>query len=42
MINKDGVGGQFLDFMGVNSCYEGDIELMWTSPSPPTRENPGV
>ena len=21
-------GGQFLDFMGGHSCYEGDIELM--------------
>ena len=29
MINKDGGGGgQFLDFMGRHSCYEGDIELM--------------
>ena len=28
MINKDGGGGQFFDFMGGHSCYEGDIELM--------------
>ena len=34
-------GGQFLDFMGGHSCYEGDIELMGGPPSPPTRENPG-
>ena len=26
MIKNDG-GGQFLDFMGGHSCYEGDIEL---------------
>ena len=38
MINKDG-GGQFLDFMGGHSCYEGDIELMGV-PQSPTRENP--
>ena len=36
MINKDG-GGQFLDFMGGHSCYEGGIELMG---GPPTTENP--
>ena len=30
MINKD--GGQFLDFMGGHSCYEGDIELMGVPP----------
>ena len=24
MINKDGGGGQFLDFMGGHSCYEGE------------------
>ena len=35
MINKDGGGGQFLDFMGVHSCYEGDIELMGVPPSAP-------
>ena len=40
MINKDG-GGQFLDFMGGHSCYEGDIELMGGPPvPPPTKENP--
>ena len=38
MINKDG-GGQFLDFMGGHSGYEGDIELMGESPIPPIREN---
>ena len=32
-----GGGGQFLDFMGGHSCYEGDIELMGV---PPTGENP--
>ena len=31
MINKDG-GGQFLDFMGGHSFYEGDIELMGIPP----------
>ena len=31
------MGGQFLDFMGGHSCYEGDMELMG---GPPTRENP--
>ena len=31
------MGGQFFDFMGGHSCYEGDIELMG---GPPTRENP--
>ena len=40
MISKDGRGGQFLDFMGGHSCYEGDIELMGFT-SPPTREKPG-
>ena len=25
-------GGQFFDFMGGHSCYEGDIELMGGSP----------
>ena len=39
MINKDGGEGQFLDFMGGHSCYEGDIELMGV-PQSPTRENP--
>ena len=39
MMNKDGGGGQFLDFMGGHSCYEGDIELMGV-PQSPTRENP--
>ena len=34
MINKDGGGGQFLDFMGGHSCYEGGIELMGGPPSP--------
>ena len=29
------MGGQFFDFMGGHSCYEGDIELMG---GPPTRE----
>ena len=41
MINKGGGGGQFFDFMGVHSYYEGDIELMGVPPPvPPTRENP--
>ena len=31
MINKDG-GGQFFDFIGGHSCYEGDIELMGVPP----------
>ena len=30
-------GGQFLEFMGGHSCYEGGIELMGTPPVPPTR-----
>ena len=34
MINKDGGGGQFFDFMGGHSCYGGDIELMGGPPSP--------
>ena len=34
MINKDW-GGQFLDFTGGHSCYEGVIELMG-DPSVPT------
>ena len=42
MINKDGGGGQFLDFVGRHSCYEGDIELIGGSPSHPTRENPAT
>ena len=33
-------GGQFFDFMGEHSCYEGDIKLMGGPPSLPTRENP--
>ena len=33
-------GGQFFDFMGGHSCYEGGIELMGVPPSPPTKENP--
>ena len=28
MINKDGGGGQFLDFMGGHSCHEGGHRLM--------------
>ena len=36
MINKD--GGQFLDFMGGRSCYEGGHRAHARSP---TRENPG-
>ena len=41
MINKDGREGQFFDFIGGHSCYEGDIELMGVPPvPPPTRENP--
>ena len=39
MIKNDGGGGEFLDFMGGHSCYEGDIEL--TEGSPPTGKNPG-
>ena len=39
MINKDGGGGQFLDFVGGHSCCEGDIELIR---GPPTRENPAL
>ena len=35
-------GGQFFDFMGGHSFYEGDIELMGVPPVPPTRENPAV
>ena len=41
MINKDKGGGQFLDFMGGQLFWGGDIELMGAPPSPlPTRENP--
>ena len=29
------MGGQFLDFMGGHSCYEGDIEFMGVPQSPP-------
>ena len=29
---KMGRGGQFLDFIGGDSCYEGDIELMGVPP----------
>ena len=32
-------GGQFFDFMGGHSCFEGDIELMGV-PQSNTRENP--
>ena len=39
MINKDGGGGQFLDFMGEHSCYEGGHRAHGDA-SPPTRENP--
>ena len=28
------MGGQFFDFMGGHSCYEGDIELMGGPPVP--------
>ena len=41
MINKDGGGGQFLDFMGGHSCYEGGHRAHGGSLSPPTGENPG-
>ena len=34
------MGGQFFDFMGGHSCYEGDIELMGGPPSPPLEKNP--
>ena len=38
-----GGGGQFLDFMGGHSCYEGDIELMGVPPVPPLRKTlPGM
>ena len=43
MINKDGGRGQFLDFMGGHSCYEGGHRAHGGSPqSPPTRENPAT
>ena len=35
MINKDGEGGQFLDFMGGHNCYEGGHRAHGGSPSPP-------
>ena len=35
MINKDGGGGQFLDFMGGHSCYEGGHRAHGGPPSPP-------
>ena len=41
-INKDGGGGQFLDFMGGYSCYEGEHRAHGGIPSPPTRENPAL
>ena len=41
MINKDG-GGQFFNFMGGHSCYEGGHRAHGGSPSPPTGENPDV
>ena len=34
MMNKDG-GGQFLDFMGGHSCYEGGHGAHGGPPSPP-------
>ena len=34
MINKDG-RGQFLDFVGGHSCYEGEHRAHGGSPSPP-------
>ena len=41
MINKDGGGGQFFDFMGGgHSWYEGGLRTHGGPPSPPTRENP--
>ena len=36
------MGGQFLDFMGGHSCYEGEHRAHGCPPSPPTRENPGM
>ena len=40
MIDKDGGGGQFLDFMGGHSCYEGGHRAHGGSPL--TRENPAT
>ena len=43
MINKDGGGGQFFDFIrGDTAVMRRDIELMGGGPSPPTRENPEI
>ena len=43
MINKDGGGGKIFGFYGGTAVMRGDIELMWGSPSPPTRETlPGM
>ena len=39
MIDKDGGRGQFLDFMGGHSCYEGGHRAHGGSP---TRENPAT
>ena len=37
------MGGDNLSILwGGHSCYEGDIELMGGSPSPPTGENPDI
>ena len=36
MINKDGGGGQFLDFMGGTSCYEGGHRAHGGSPPVPS------
>ena len=39
MINKDGGGGQFFDFIGGDSCYDGRHRAHGGSPPvPPTRE----
>ena len=35
MINKDGGGGQSLDFMGGHSCYEGGHRAHGGSPQSP-------
>ena len=43
MMNKDGGGGQFLDFMGGHSSYEGGHRAhggVPPVPPPPNRENP--
>ena len=43
MINKEGGGGHFLDFMGGQSCYErGHRAHGEVPPVPPTRENPAM